>query len=165
VVVAHRLSTVMAADQILVLDGGRVAEAGTHHDLLRARGLYHRSAPARIRGGGSTQLAGLCSNDLIVTVWGFPLSVGSHGLVGLVSHALILCLRVPVHGGRVRSCVDVCTFPPPPPPWIATPPIPLVTPRPLSGSGRSSRRSRRAPAVPLVTPIVLVGGGWGGGGG
>lgn len=42
VVVAHRLSTVMAADQILVLDGGRVAEAGTHHDLLRARGLYHR---------------------------------------------------------------------------------------------------------------------------
>lgn len=63
-------------------------------------------------GGGSTQLAGLCSNDLIVSVWGFPLSVGSHGLVVLASHALILCLRVPVHGGRVRSCVNVCTLPP-----------------------------------------------------
>jgi ATP-binding cassette subfamily B protein len=40
VVIAHRLSTIAAADQILVLDGGRIVERGTHPQLLRARGLY-----------------------------------------------------------------------------------------------------------------------------
>lgn len=40
VVIAHRLSTIAAADQILVLDGGRIVERGTHPELLRARGLY-----------------------------------------------------------------------------------------------------------------------------
>jgi ATP-binding cassette subfamily B protein len=40
VVIAHRLSTVQAADQILVLDEGRIIERGTHDQLLRAGGLY-----------------------------------------------------------------------------------------------------------------------------
>ena len=40
VVIAHRLSTVMRADQILVIDGGRVLERGTHAELLAAGGLY-----------------------------------------------------------------------------------------------------------------------------
>src|SRR6201988_5402696 len=40
IVIAHRLSTVREADQILVIDGGRVAERGTHEDLLAAGGLY-----------------------------------------------------------------------------------------------------------------------------
>jgi ATP-binding cassette subfamily B protein len=40
VVIAHRLSTIAAADQILVLNGGRIVERGTHPELLRARGLY-----------------------------------------------------------------------------------------------------------------------------
>jgi ATP-binding cassette subfamily B protein len=40
IVIAHRLSTVVDADQIVVLDGGRVAERGTHAALLREDGLY-----------------------------------------------------------------------------------------------------------------------------
>ena len=39
-VIAHRLSTVRHADVILVLDGGRIVERGTHAELLEARGLY-----------------------------------------------------------------------------------------------------------------------------
>ncbi len=39
-VIAHRLSTVREADQILVVDAGRIVERGTHHELLAAGGLY-----------------------------------------------------------------------------------------------------------------------------
>ncbi len=41
-VIAHRLSTVQRAEQILVLDQGRIVEKGTHQTLLSAGGLYHR---------------------------------------------------------------------------------------------------------------------------
>jgi ATP-binding cassette subfamily B protein len=40
IVIAHRLSTVREADQILVISEGRVVERGTHTDLLTANGLY-----------------------------------------------------------------------------------------------------------------------------
>jgi ABC-type transport system involved in Fe-S cluster assembly fused permease/ATPase subunit len=40
IVIAHRLSTVIAADEIIVLDGGRIAERGRHAELLAKGGLY-----------------------------------------------------------------------------------------------------------------------------
>jgi len=42
IVIAHRLSTIQRADRILVLDGGQVAEEGTHETLLAKGGLYAR---------------------------------------------------------------------------------------------------------------------------
>ena len=41
VVIAHRLSTVKHADQIVVLDKGTVVERGTHEELLTLRGSYY----------------------------------------------------------------------------------------------------------------------------
>ena len=42
IVIAHRLSTVRHADEIIVLQKGEIAERGTHDELLAKRGIYHR---------------------------------------------------------------------------------------------------------------------------
>jgi subfamily B ATP-binding cassette protein MsbA len=42
IVIAHRLSTVRRADKIVVIDQGRVAEAGTHEELVNGGGVYQR---------------------------------------------------------------------------------------------------------------------------
>jgi len=41
-VIAHRLSTVLHADKILVLEDGRIVESGSHDELLNNCGLYSR---------------------------------------------------------------------------------------------------------------------------
>jgi ATP-binding cassette, subfamily B, bacterial MsbA len=42
IVIAHRLSTVRRADKIVVLDQARIAETGTHDELLARGGIYRR---------------------------------------------------------------------------------------------------------------------------
>ncbi len=42
IAIAHRLSTVLSADQIIVMDGGRIKEIGTHAELLQKSGYYRR---------------------------------------------------------------------------------------------------------------------------
>ena len=48
-VIAHRISSVKNADLILVLDGGRVAERGTHQQLLEKKGIYYRMVQDQYR--------------------------------------------------------------------------------------------------------------------
>jgi len=47
IMIAHRLSTVRGADRIYVIESGKVAQSGTHQDLMRRRGLYSRLATAQ----------------------------------------------------------------------------------------------------------------------
>ena len=47
--IAHRLSTLRNADKILVIDHGRIAEFGTHKELLDRRGIYFKLVMAQTR--------------------------------------------------------------------------------------------------------------------
>ena len=58
-VIAHRLATVRDADEIVVLDAGRLAQRGTHEALYRAGGLYRRLHDLQFRDEESTLAAGL----------------------------------------------------------------------------------------------------------
>ena len=51
ILIAHRLSTIINADRIYVLDKGKLAEEGTHEELLQKKGVYLKLVEAQ-RGGG-----------------------------------------------------------------------------------------------------------------
>jgi ABC-type multidrug transport system fused ATPase/permease subunit len=56
IVIAHRLSTIKHVDRIYVLHKGEIRETGSHQELLRKRGLYHRLY--HLQMGGETSSAG-----------------------------------------------------------------------------------------------------------
>lgn len=57
-IIAHRLSTVRHADQILVMSGGRIVERGTHEELLRAGSVYWQLHAAQTRERKRSRVAG-----------------------------------------------------------------------------------------------------------
>jgi ATP-binding cassette subfamily B protein len=50
-VVAQRISTVLRADKIIVLDGGRIAAQGTHQDLMRTSPIYREIYESQLGNG------------------------------------------------------------------------------------------------------------------
>ena len=55
-VIAHRLSTLMRADRVIVLERGRVVQIGTHHELMRSGGHYYRAAQLQFLDADSDRL-------------------------------------------------------------------------------------------------------------
>ena len=52
IVIAHRLATIEHADQILVVDDGRIVQKGTHNQLIRQEGIYKRFINIREQAEG-----------------------------------------------------------------------------------------------------------------
>ena len=62
-IIAHRLSTIKRADRIIVIDSGRIAEMGTHGELLRQRGHYYNLYTRQFRRQQEDEFESLLSTN------------------------------------------------------------------------------------------------------
>ncbi|MFC2016039.1 ABC transporter ATP-binding protein, partial [Chloroflexota bacterium] len=66
-IIAHRLSTIKRADRILVIEAGRIAEMGSHAELIRARGHYYHLYTRQFRQDKALELAPSLEPSLAMT--------------------------------------------------------------------------------------------------
>jgi ABC-type multidrug transport system fused ATPase/permease subunit len=71
-VIAHRLSTVRAADQILVLEGGQVVAHGTHEELLANSPVYRDTYALQLQSDDDTADRTQIEEDVAAIVEGAP---------------------------------------------------------------------------------------------
>jgi ATP-binding cassette subfamily B protein len=64
-ILAHRLSSVIGADRILVLDGGRVVESGSHAELIARPGAYRRLMGAQLGTGGERPVIAAAAETVV----------------------------------------------------------------------------------------------------
>jgi ATP-binding cassette subfamily B protein len=57
-IIAHRLSTVMGADRVLVLDEGKIIQSGKHAALMQEEGLYKKLVERQLEQGQERQIDG-----------------------------------------------------------------------------------------------------------
>jgi ATP-binding cassette subfamily B protein len=55
ILIAHRITTIMHADRIIVMERGRVAEQGSHEELLEKEGIYRRIYDLQMNGIGEEE--------------------------------------------------------------------------------------------------------------
>lgn len=56
ILISHRITTLMGADEILVLDHGQVAERGSHRELIRKKGIYRKIYEIQMNGDDRKQM-------------------------------------------------------------------------------------------------------------
>ena len=72
IIIAHRISAVRSADEILFLENGCIAERGTHDELMQRRGLYYQTYQAQYGSASLEQGSRACDADgkeMEVTAW------------------------------------------------------------------------------------------------
>jgi ATP-binding cassette subfamily B protein len=58
ILISHRITTLQKADHIIVLDGGRITEAGTHDELVALGGIYHKIYNIQTQGAAEAEEVG-----------------------------------------------------------------------------------------------------------
>lgn len=86
IVIAHRLSTIENADKIIVIDRGRIAEQGTHKELLKRAGIYAQLVHKQLYGNKEEDDGESISNLKIKSRSSTPQNVMPSSLSILQSH-------------------------------------------------------------------------------
>ena len=71
-VIAHRLSTVLKADRIVVMDKGEIVSIGKHEELYSQGGLYKRLAELQFDFGGEHHLTTLTNTPMEDNIFSIP---------------------------------------------------------------------------------------------
>ncbi len=99
-VVAQRISTVLRADKIIVLEGGRIAAEGTHRELLQSSAIYREIFDSQLGAGLPPDVAGAPARE------GTRMTASSASAPGTASIRAVMQPRGPRNIGRIEKAKD-----------------------------------------------------------